>query len=244
VQWGWRCCWLNWLLMQEYIIQGLLLYSALLILLLIYGAYRWPHPQYRLVVLAIPAVVRLLALYAALGELVAYFCPVDAECTGGVNGRCLRQALGAEMANAFRFHRRHAPYYVLMVIIGMGVGLLLYRPQDTAWWEVGGPLLMPVFYGFVLLLVVFLEEWLFRDIMQTALTDMWPGVGMNNLDSCRGNGRFLYTSQPQQYLLAPAPLHFQYRASFKLAALQAVTACCLSFYCTAQPIYSSFSSCR
>jgi uncharacterized protein len=170
----------EWLLMQEYFIQGLLLYSTMLILLLIYGAYRWSHPKYRLVVLAIPAVVRLLAFTLPLGNLSPIFAQLMLSVPVGLTA-VVYVRLFEQKWPTFRFHRRHAPYYVLMVIIGTGVGLLLYPPQNTAWWEVGGSLLIPVFYGFVLLLMVFLEEWLFRDIMQTALTDMWPRVGMNNL---------------------------------------------------------------
>jgi hypothetical protein len=60
-------------LMQQEYLSGMLLYSLMLQFLLIYGAYRWEHPQRQLLVLSILPIIRLIDFSLPLGKLEPLF---------------------------------------------------------------------------------------------------------------------------------------------------------------------------
>jgi membrane protease YdiL (CAAX protease family) len=68
-----------------------------------------------------------------------------------------------------RFNRHKLPRYFLLLLVGTFAGLILFQFKEPVQLERHFPILL-LFYGFVLVIAMaFLEEWLFRGIMQTAL---------------------------------------------------------------------------
>lgn len=159
-------------LWQQFVIAGLLLHSAVLVLLLLLGTFRWPNPQYQLVVLTIPALVRLLAYTLPLGDLSPLFAQVVLGVPLVLTAVSLSWVL-EQPSLPIQATWRHLPYYLLLLLAGAGGGLLLYQIQQPAplLWDTPWLLL---FYLFVLIVVMAgLEEWLFRGVMQTALDQIW-----------------------------------------------------------------------
>jgi membrane protease YdiL (CAAX protease family) len=143
-----------------------------LILLLIFGTFRWPRPQHQLLVLTIPAISRLMAYTLPLGELSPVFAYLVIGVPMGLTAVVFVWLLEHEWPD-LSFAWQRLPYYLLLTAIGAAGGLLLYQVHQPAPLVGNDPLLL-IFYAFVLVVAMaFLEEWLFRDIMQTALTRLW-----------------------------------------------------------------------
>jgi membrane protease YdiL (CAAX protease family) len=160
------------LLMQQQILSGLLLYSLVLILLLIFGTLRWPRPQHQLLVLTIPAVSRLMAYTLPLGELSPIFAHLVIGVPMALTAVVFVWLLEHEWPN-LSFTWQRLPYYLLLTALGAASGLLLYQFHQPAPLVENDPILL-FFYALVLVVAMaFVEEWLFRDIMQTALTRLW-----------------------------------------------------------------------
>jgi membrane protease YdiL (CAAX protease family) len=161
------------LLWQQQAWSGLLLYSLLLLLLLLYGTFRWLRPQHQLLVLTIPAVSRLMAYTLPLGELSPIFAHLVLGVPLGLTAVVFVWLLEYEWPD-LRFAWQRLPYYLLLISLGGAGGLLLYQFHQPAPLAGNDPLLL-FFYALILVVAMaFLEEWLFRDIMQTALTRLWP----------------------------------------------------------------------
>ncbi|MBX3055220.1 MAG: CPBP family intramembrane metalloprotease [Anaerolineae bacterium] len=163
------------LLIQSFVLSGITLYSVLLILLLLYGTFRWPHPQHELLVLTIPAVLRLMAYTLPLGNLSPLFAQLVVSVPVGLTVVTYRWLLEQQWPKwpSFRIAWQQFPLYLLLVAAGAAGGWLLYQFQQPALPGPGSPLLW-LFYAFVLVAAMaFLEEWLFRGIMQNALTRLW-----------------------------------------------------------------------
>jgi membrane protease YdiL (CAAX protease family) len=159
-------------LWQQFVISGLLLHSVVLVLLLLFGTFRWPNPQYQLVVLTIPALVRLLAYTLPLGELSPLFAQVVIGVPLVLTAVSLSWVL-EQPPPPIQATWRHLPYYLLLLLAGAAGGLLLYQIQQPAPLVWDSPWLL-LFYLLVLLVAMAgLEEWLFRGIMQTALNQIW-----------------------------------------------------------------------
>jgi membrane protease YdiL (CAAX protease family)/O-antigen/teichoic acid export membrane protein len=162
----------EWFLQIQRISSGLLLYSILLQALLLYGAYRWGHPPGRLIVLAIPAIIRLMNFTLPLGGLsppfAQFLIAVPLLLTAIVFVWLFRQ--GRFELN-FDWHR--IPYYLLLIAAGCGVGFLLSLFRTPEPLKTNSPLVV-VFHGFVLLFgAACMEEWLFRNIMQGAVAGLF-----------------------------------------------------------------------
>lgn len=160
------------LLMQSFVLSGMTLYSVLLILLLLYGTFRWPHPQHELLVLAIPSILRLLAYTLPLANLSPLFAQMMVSVPAGLTAVTFVWLLEQTWPN-LRFAWRQLPLYLLLAAAGAVAGWLLFQFQQPPPPDTGSPLLW-FFYIFVLVVAMaFVEEWLFRDIMQSALTRLW-----------------------------------------------------------------------
>lgn len=160
------------LLLAQATMSGLLLHSVILLALLLFGTFRWPHPQHQLLVLTIPSISRLLAYTLPLGDLSPLFAQLVMAVPMGLTAVALVWVLEQKRPN-LGFAWRQIPYYLLFIALGAVGGLLLYQFSQPAPLVWDNPLL-PLFYIFVLVVVMAcLEEWLFRDIMQTALTQLW-----------------------------------------------------------------------
>jgi uncharacterized protein len=164
--------WGELLLMQQKFLSGVLLYSVMLLSLLLYGAFRWKLPQHQLMVLAIPAVARLLNFSLPLGEL----SPMFAQMIVGVPMAFMAMVFVWLMKQgqfSFRVEWRRVPLYLLLIVVGIGAGFLLFQ-LNTPVLLVWDTLPFLFYYIFVLVAgMAFLEEWLFRGIMQTALTSLF-----------------------------------------------------------------------
>jgi len=162
----------EWLLMQSWTLPGLLLYSVMLILLLLYSTFRWPRQQRQMLVFTIPAVSRLMAFTLPLGSLSPLFAQLVVAVPVGLTAVFFVSLLGQEWP-ALHFAWRRTPYYLFLIALGAGGGLLLFQFQQPTPLIWSSPLIL-LFNIFVLvILMAFLEEWLFREIMQTALTRLW-----------------------------------------------------------------------
>lgn len=161
--------WSEILLVRGQYLSGILLYSIILLVLLTYGAYRWEHPQRFLIVLAIPPIIRILNFTLPLGDLAPLFAQVVISIPLVLVG-AVYVWLFNEDRSVFVFKRRELTAYLVMIGLGCVMGLLLYqfkRPTGLS----GNSLLLLFFYAFVLVFAMaFVEEWLFRGIMQTELT--------------------------------------------------------------------------
>jgi membrane protease YdiL (CAAX protease family) len=160
--------WSEILLVQGQYLSGILLYSLILLVLLIYGAYRWEHPQRFLVVLVIPSIIRILNFTLPLGDIAPLFAQVVISIPLILVG-FVYVWLFNEDRSVFVFKRRELPAYLVMIGLGAVVGLLLYQfkqPIGLMW----NSALLFFFFAFVLVATAFLEEWLYRGIMQTGLT--------------------------------------------------------------------------
>lgn len=159
-------------LWQQFVISGLLLHSVVLVLLLLFGTFRWPNPQHQLVVLSIPALARLLAYTLPLGALSPFFAQVVIGVPLLLTAVSLTWALEQPLPPLqATWHR--LPYYLLLLLAGASGGLLLYQIQQPTPLVWDSPWLL-LFYLFVLVIIMAgLEEWLFRGIMQTALDQIW-----------------------------------------------------------------------
>jgi membrane protease YdiL (CAAX protease family) len=158
------------LLGQQYLL-GTIVYSIILLVTLLYSAYEWQHPQHLLVVLVIPAIIRLLDFTLPLGGL----SPMFAQLVLAIPLTLAALAFVWLMDQgrlSLDFRWRRVPVYLLMIAIGCGFGFLLYQFKQPARLTWGSPLIL-VFYVFILIVAMAcLEEWLFRGIMQTALTGL------------------------------------------------------------------------
>lgn len=162
----------EWLLMRSRPLPGLLLYSLMLVLLLLYSTLRWPRPQRQLLVLTIPAVSRLLAYTLPLGNLSPPFAQLVVAVPVGLTAVFFVSLL-EQVWPTLHFAWRRIPTYLLLIALGAGGGVLLFQFQQPAPLIWSNPLIL-IFNIFVLVIsMAFLEEWLFRDIMQTALTRLW-----------------------------------------------------------------------
>lgn len=163
----------EWMLIQRQFLSGLLVYSLLLLLLLLYVAYRWAQPQHYLLVLAIPCIIRLLNFTLPLGDLSPIFAQLIISfplmLTGAVFLWLFKEA---EFSFDLKFQRRQAPIYLLLIGLGSFAGFMLFQFQKSARLTWSSPLLL-FFYAFVVVVAMAcLEEWLFRGIMQTALSKL------------------------------------------------------------------------
>lgn len=177
--------WLMWLgiLLAELLlllglpVVGMLLYSAILQLLFLYGAYRWGRPQSTVLALAIPPVIRLVGMALPVGELSPFFAQA-------VIGAPLLATAVVYMRLfdltwfGLQVKRSSVPHYVWITAVGGLFGWVLYqvRPTAVVMWD--NPLTL-LFYLIVLVgVMAFIEEWLFRGIMQSLLTGLfvyeWP----------------------------------------------------------------------
>jgi uncharacterized protein len=168
------------LLLAELTIAGLLLHSAILLLLLLYGTFRWSRPQRQLLVLAIPSISRLLAYTLPLGGLSLPFAYLVMGAAMGLTAVSLTWVL-AQKRPFITFVWRRVPAYLALILLGAAGGLLLYQfyqPPPLTW---DSPFLL-LFYLFVLVIAMAsVEEWLFRGIMQSALTEVWGGTAVVGL---------------------------------------------------------------
>jgi uncharacterized protein len=166
--------WGELLLAQQKFLFGVLLYGVTLLALLLYGAYRWETPQRQLIVLTIPAVVRLVAFSLPLGNL----SPMFTQLIVSVPLTFMAVTFVWLMKDGqleFRFDVRQIPIYLILISAGAGAGYLLFQIQSPARLVWDSPLLL-FFYVIVLVAgMAFLEEWLFRSIMQTALESLIGG---------------------------------------------------------------------
>ena len=160
------------ILAQQLIFSSLLLYSAILLLLLLYGTFRYPLPQYQLLVLSIPAISRLMAYTLPLGNLSPMFAHLIIGIPMGLTAVSMTWVLGHKWP-ALHLAWQKMPTYLLLLLGGIISGLILHQLQPPAPLTWSTPVLL-LFYLFVLIgAMAFLEEWLFRGIMQTALNRVW-----------------------------------------------------------------------
>lgn len=161
----------EWLLLQRQFLSGILLYSILLLLLLLYTAYRWEHEQRYLAVLAIPSIIRLLNFTLPLGDLSPLFAQAVIALPlvlSGVVFAWLFNLSGFPLI----FQPRRIFRYMSWIGLGCMAGFMLFQFKQPARLTWDTPLLF-FFYLFVLVVAMaFLEEWLFRGIMQTALSSL------------------------------------------------------------------------
>lgn len=161
----------EWLLMQRQFLSGILLYSIVLLLLLVYASYRWEHEQRYLVVLAIPAIIRSLDFTLPLGGLSPLFAQAMIAIPLALSGVVLVW-LFKQTTFPLIFNWRRVFTYLLLMGLGSIVGRILFQfkqPESLIW---NTPLVL-FFYIFTLVVAMaFLEEWLFRGIMQTALSNL------------------------------------------------------------------------
>jgi len=163
----------EWLLIQQQFLSGIFLYSLILLLLLLYVAYRWDHTQHYLLVFTIPSIIRLLNFTLPLANFSPLFAQLiisfPLSLTGAVFIWLFKES---EYSFALKFKWRQTPLYLLLIGLGSLAGFLLFQFQQPARLTWNNPLLF-FFYVFVLVFAMaFLEEWLFRGIMQTALTKL------------------------------------------------------------------------
>lgn len=160
--------WGELLLAQKKFLPGVLLYGVVLLALLLYGAYHWETPRRHLIVLTIPAVIRLVAFSLPLGNL----SPMFAQLIVSVPLTFMAVTFVWLMKGGqleFRFDVRQIPIYLILISAGAGAGYLLFQIQSPARLVWDAPLLL-FFYVIVLVAgMALLEEWLFRNIMQPAL---------------------------------------------------------------------------
>lgn len=161
----------EWLLIQQQYLSGILLYSFLLLFLLLYAAYRWETPQGQLLVFTIPPIIRLLDFTLPIGNLSPLFAQAVVAApltlTGFVFAWLFRQS---NLSLRMKWHQ--VPTYLLLIVVGGLAGYILYRfePPTPLRWNSS---LLLLFYIIILLgAMALLEEWLFRGIMQSALTNL------------------------------------------------------------------------
>ncbi len=161
----------EWLLRQQQFLSGIFLYSVILLLLLLYTAYRWEHEQRYLAVLAIPSIIRVLNFTLPLGDLSPLFAQAVLALPLGLSGAVLVWLFN-QPGFPLIFKWRQLPSYGLMVGLGSLVGFALFQFKQPARLIWNTPLLF--FFSLVVLLIgmAFLEEWLFRGIMQTVLSNL------------------------------------------------------------------------
>jgi membrane protease YdiL (CAAX protease family) len=161
----------EWLLIQRQFLSGIFLYSVILLLLLLYATYRWEHEQRYLVVLAIPSIIRLLNFTLPLGDLSPLFAQAVIALPLTLSGMVFVWLFNRP-GFLLIFKWRLTPTYLLLVGLGSIVGLVLFQFKQPARLTWNTPLLL-FFYLFVLVVAMaFLEEWLFRGIMQTVLSNL------------------------------------------------------------------------
>ena len=161
--------WSEILLVRGQYLSGVLFYSAILLILLTYGAYRWEHPQRHLIVLVIPSIIRLLNFTLPLGNLAPVFAQMVIIIPLVLVG-AVYVWLFNEDRSVLVFQRREFSAYLVMIALGCIVGWLLFQFKQPMRLDANSPLLF-LFYAFVLVFATpFVEEWLFRGIMQTELT--------------------------------------------------------------------------
>ncbi len=161
----------EWLLIQQQFLSGIFLHSLTLLLLLLYVAYRWEHEQRYLAVLAIPSIIRLLNFTLPLGDLSPLFAQMVVALPLTFSGVVFVWLFG-QVGFPSMCKWRQVPVYFLLVGVGGFVGLVLFQIKQPARLTWNTPLLL-LFYLFVLVVAMaFLEEWLFRGIMQTVLSNL------------------------------------------------------------------------
>lgn len=162
----------EWLMIQQEFFLGTLLYAGMLQFILLYGAYRWEHPQRYLLVLLIPSIIRLMNFTLPLMQLSPMFAQLVVSIPLALTGTVFVWLL---MVGQFRFtfQWKQIFSYLLLIATGFVVGIVLFQ-FDTPQPPVGKTPIMFIFNIFVLLVsMAFLEEWLFRGIMQAALTHVY-----------------------------------------------------------------------
>lgn len=161
----------EWLLIQRQFLSGVLLYSIVLLLLLLYAAYRWEHEQRYLIVLTIPSIIRLLNFTLPLGDLSPLFAQAIVAIPLAMSG-VVFVWLFNQPGPFLLLKWRALSTYLLSVGLGGVVGLVFFQFKQPARLTWDTPVLL-FFYIIVLVFAMaFLEEWLFRGIMQTALSNL------------------------------------------------------------------------
>lgn len=161
----------EWLLVQRQFLSGIFLYSILLVALLLYTCYRWEHEQRFLVVLAIPSLIRLLNFTLPLGDFSPLVAQVIIAVPLVLSGVIFVWLLNQPVFPLI-FKWRQISTYLLLIGLGSIVGFVLFQFKQPARVLWNTPLLLS-FYIFVLVFAMaFLEEWLFRGIMQAGLSSL------------------------------------------------------------------------
>lgn len=162
------------LLIQQEFLLGTLLYAGMLQSILLYGASRWEQPQRYLLVLLIPSIIRLMNFTLPLEQLSPPFAQLVVSIPLAITAAVFVWLL-REGQFRFNFQRKRKFSYLLLIASGCIVGIVLFlftKPPPPAYKT---PLIF-IFNIFVILVsMAFLEEWLFRGIMQTALTHVYGG---------------------------------------------------------------------
>jgi membrane protease YdiL (CAAX protease family) len=161
----------EWLLVQRQFLSGIMLYSILLVVLLLYACYRWEHEQRFLVVLAIPSVIRVLNFTLPLGD----FSPLVAQMIMAVplvlSGVIFVWLLNQPVFPLI-FTWRQITTYLLLIGVGCVFGFVLFQSKQPVRVVWNTPLLLAFYILVLVFAMAFLEEWLFRGIMQAGLSNL------------------------------------------------------------------------
>jgi membrane protease YdiL (CAAX protease family) len=152
-------------------LQSAVIHSVNLQILLLLGAYRWGRPQSLSLALAIPSLIRLVGFALPLADL----SPIFAQWVISIP-LFLMLAVFVWLFQLpwFNWHIMWSsvPHYVWITAVGLLAGGILYQalpptplPADSLW-------LMFFNLFVVIICMAFLEEWLFRGVMQGLLTEM------------------------------------------------------------------------
>lgn len=167
------------LLLQQQYLPGVLVYSVMLIVLIIFASYEWDHPQHHLMVLGIPAIIRVLNFSLPLGSLSPLFAQLVTAIPMLLAGLVFVWMLN-QGPFKWQFHWRQIPIYLLLIAIGSLMGFLLFQVKQPLRWTWDSALLLGFYVFVIVFAMAVLEEWLFRGIMQSALSS-FLGKGLGGL---------------------------------------------------------------